>query len=161
MPAAVQSAGGNQTYDGRHRYTFDAWNRLAKVYRAYRNSGGALADGSLVATIQYDGLGRRIVQRIGDGDPASDVCGDWEATYHYYYPSRERESSMQRMIESRGRQHHVLQQHVWGQQYVDELVQVGINLQPLGQRPTARQAARGREGKRAKAIAEFGMRNAE
>jgi len=34
VPAAVQSAGGNQTYDGRHRYTFDAWNRLAKVYRA-------------------------------------------------------------------------------------------------------------------------------
>jgi len=38
MPASVCDAGGNQTYDGRHRCTPDAWNRLAKVYRAYRTA---------------------------------------------------------------------------------------------------------------------------
>jgi len=32
--ASTHDAAGNHTYDGRHRDTLDAWNRLAKVYRA-------------------------------------------------------------------------------------------------------------------------------
>jgi len=27
----------NMTFDGQHAYTYDAWNRLVKVHRAYRD----------------------------------------------------------------------------------------------------------------------------
>jgi hypothetical protein len=74
----LHDAAGNITYDGQYQYAYDAWNRLAKVKRAYRDSEGALQNGSVVATMSYDGLGRRIVKAITNS-------ADWNCTYHYYY----------------------------------------------------------------------------
>ena len=76
---------------------------------------------STVATIEYDGLGRRIVKQIGDGDAtnSTDAAGDWEATYEYYYGGR-------RMIEVRNGSNQARKQYVWGTQYIDELVQIFI-----------------------------------
>ena len=95
----------------------DAWNRLAEVKRAHRAyPTGTLTDGSTVATMSYDGLGRRIKKAVSN-------CGDWNGTCHYYYDG-------QRMIEVRDGSWDVLKQHVWGQTYVDEIVQIGINDDP-------------------------------
>ena len=46
--------------------TYDAWNRLAKVQRAYPDSDadGNCEVGSEVAIIAYDGLGRRISKAV-------------------------------------------------------------------------------------------------
>jgi len=107
-------AAGNLTYDGLYRYTYDSWNRLVKVERAY-GVGGA-STGSLVAALTYDALGRRIKKVVTNS-------GDWDATYHYYHDGR-------RAIETRSGGDRVLKQEVWGLAYVDELVQVGINQDP-------------------------------
>ena len=56
-------AAGNLTYDGSLYYFYDAWNRLVKVQRP--GTGGTPPTGSVIATINYDGLNRRIVKGIG------------------------------------------------------------------------------------------------
>ena len=52
-------AAGNLTYDGLHAYTYDAWNRLVTVRRAYPDGSAGHTEGSTIATLTYDGLGRR------------------------------------------------------------------------------------------------------
>ena len=79
-----QDAAGSMTYDGEYQYSYDAWNRLIKVERAYGNTPTA---GSEVATIEYGGLGRRIIKEVKNS-------GDWDKTYEYYYNG-------QSMIETR------------------------------------------------------------
>jgi len=74
-------AAGNLTYDGNYRFTYDAWNRLVKVERAFRDADGDLTPGSVVATIQYDPLGRRTVKEVTNS-------ADWNATYCCYYGQR-------------------------------------------------------------------------
>ena len=69
---------GNMTYDGQHKYKYDAWNRPVEVERAFKDSGGTLTAASVVATLTYDGLGRRIVKK-------TEHSGDWNAQYHFYY----------------------------------------------------------------------------
>ena len=65
--------------------------------------------------MKYDGLGRRIMKTVpGEGD----------FEFRYYYDGR-------RLIETRGESGEVYKQHVWGMLYVDELVQLGINDDPL------------------------------
>ena len=59
-------------------FTYDAWNRLVEVQRAYRQQGGTLCEGSVIATLAYDGLGRRITKDVGNS-------GDWDCKYEYYY----------------------------------------------------------------------------
>ena len=74
---------------------------------------------STIATLEYDGLGRRISKAVTNS-------ADWTATYHYYYDGY-------RMIETHDGSADVLKQHVWGPGapgYVDELVQIGINDDP-------------------------------
>ncbi len=85
-----------------------------EVKRAYDT--GTLTAGSTVATMQYDGVGRRIVKAITNS-------ADWNATYHYYHEG-------QRVVETRNGSGQVLKQCVWGQMYVDELVQIGVNQDP-------------------------------
>jgi len=75
-----------------------------------------LQAGSVVATLAYDGLGRRIAKAVTN-------CGDWDGTYHYYYDG-------QRMIETRNGSDQVLTQYVWGLTYVDELIQIAHNQDP-------------------------------
>lgn len=72
--------------------------------------------GSTIATMQYDGLGRRIVKAVSNS-------ADWDATYHYYWDGWQ-------MIEMRNGSDQVLKQHVWGRQYVDELLQIAVNQDP-------------------------------
>ena len=64
--------------------------------------------------MKYDGLGRRIVKTI-------DNSGDWDAEYHY-------DDDGQQMIETRDNSEDVLKQRVWGLTYVDELVQIAVNV---------------------------------
>ena len=109
-------------------YSYDAWNRPVIVKRAWRDPNAALTEGDTIATIEYDGLGRRIVKAI-------DNSADWDITYHTYYdpPSSGRdfgEASGQRMIETRNGSEQVLKQHVWGLSYIDELVQIAMNQDP-------------------------------
>jgi RHS repeat-associated protein len=100
---------------GTRQVTYDPWNRLVVVKRAYRNAGG-LQNGSQIAEIRYDGLGRRISKAITHS-------ADWNAAYHYYYDG-------QQMIETRNGSDQVLNQHVWGTRYIDELLQITINDDP-------------------------------
>jgi RHS repeat-associated protein len=112
---------GNLEYDGRHKFTYDAWNRLVKVEHAYRDdTAGSIgySTGSTIATMQYDGLGRRIVKDITNS-------AEMDETYHYYYAGY---SIIQTNNEDEDGQ--MLKQYVWGTQYIDELIQVGYNQDP-------------------------------
>jgi RHS repeat-associated protein len=108
-------AAGNLTYDGKQQYTYDAWNRLTKVGRAYYDGG--LQAGSNFFTVAYDGLGRRISKTVNDLGPNTIL------TCHYYYDG-------QSTIESRNGSSQVIKQQVWGLKYIDELVQQANNLNP-------------------------------
>ena len=101
---------------------------VAKVERAYAdpNDPNAVASGSVVGTIRYDGLGRRIVKQAGDGVSATRETGDFEMTYHLYHDG-------QRIVEERNGSNLVIRQYVWGRDYIDELCQVGINNDPTDQ----------------------------
>ena len=99
-----------------YQYAYDAWNRLVKVTKAYRDSGGTLQTGSVVQESEHDGFGRRIVKAVKNS-----VALD--ATYHYYYTGW-------RLAETRNGSGNVLKQQVWGLSYIDELVQTSLNHDP-------------------------------
>ena len=61
-------------------------------------------------SVEYDGLGRRIVETVGDGDANTDEIGDWECTYHFYYNG-------QQAIEQRNGSGDVIKQYVWGRTF--------------------------------------------
>ncbi len=113
---------GNMTYDGVFAYTYDAWNRLVQVTKAYRSPSGTgnLSYGSVVNEVRYDGLGRRIVKAVKNS-------ADLDCTYHYYY-----NPGGQSIIETRNGSNQTLKQHVWGSpgSYIDELVQTSLNDDP-------------------------------
>jgi len=73
--------------------------------------------GSVVTENTFDGLGRRIIHQVKN-------CADLDSTYHQYYDG-------QRMIETRNGSDQVLQQLLWGGQYIDELIQIGWNQDPI------------------------------
>ncbi len=106
---------GNLTYDGVFQYAYDAWNRLITVSKAYRDGSGVHA-GSLIDTMSYDGMGRRISKAV-------DNSGDWDCAYHCYYDG-------QSLVESRNGNDNTLKQHLWGLGYIDELVQIATNDDP-------------------------------
>ena len=124
----AHDAAGNMTFDGLHSFSYDAWNRLVEVHRAYANPNDPndpnnLLSDSVAGTIRYDGLGRRIVKQVGDGRSPTREAGDWEMTYHLYHDGR-------RTVEERNGSGQVIRQYVWGRTYVDELCQIGINADP-------------------------------
>jgi RHS repeat-associated protein len=88
---------------------------MMTVTKAYRDPGnsGTLTSGSVIATCSYDGKGRRIKKAITND-------ADWIGTYLYYYDGDS-------MIETRNGSGIVAKQQVWGTQYIDELVQLGVN----------------------------------
>jgi len=111
-------------WDGVHKYTYDAWNRLARIEKAYREpngtpSGGGLVAAYTVATMEYDGTHRRTVKAVQNS-------ADLDCTYHFYY------DASWRLLETRNGSEQVIQQHVWGQMYIDELVQVANNGDIIG-----------------------------
>jgi RHS repeat-associated protein len=107
---------GNLTYDGRHTFTYDAWNCLTEV-RIDDGDGALDAGDTLVAAFAYDGLGRRVSKTV-------DNSADWDCTYHYYY------DLAWRRIEMRDGSDQVLKQYVYGTRYVDNPVQIGVNTDP-------------------------------
>lgn len=115
----VYDKAGNLTFDGRYQYTYDAWNRLVSIERAWREGTGPVETGSEVSIMAYDGLGRRIkkvIQRSGF---------ELNSTYHYYYAG-------QSIIEERNGSDMVLKQHIWANLaggYIDELIQTTHNRQ--------------------------------
>lgn len=111
---------GNLTYDGVFSYTYDAWNRLVKVAKAYRDGNGDLQSGSIITVNHYDGNNRRIVHTVQNS-------ADLNCIYQDYF------SRMWQLLETRNGSSEVLRHHVWGEIYVDELVQVGLNSNPASQ----------------------------
>jgi hypothetical protein len=114
----AHDAAGNMTFDGLHSFAYDAWNRLVEVRRAYANPNDPndpnnLLSDSVVGTIRYDGLGRRVVKQVGDGRSLTREAGDWEMTYHLYHDGV-------RTVEERNGSGQVIRQYVWGRTYVDE-----------------------------------------
>src|SRR4051812_38613674 len=74
---------GNLLYDGTESFTYDAWNRLTKVARAYRG-GTNVQSGQTFATITYDGSGRRIMKAMEMTD--SPQMSDTMSTFAYIIP---------------------------------------------------------------------------
>jgi RHS repeat-associated protein len=103
-------AGGNMTSGPRPgsdttrlHFTYDGWNRLTEV-----RADDEGEPGDLVASYEYDGLGRRIVKTVGTGESA--VRAD------YYY-----DESWQ-VVEERttsNQQPATLTQYVWDARYID------------------------------------------
>ncbi len=131
--ALAHDAAGNLTCDGVFLYTYDPWNHLTQVHRAYHDGSGTDGDGdgntadpergSLVASFTYDGLGRRVSKAVTN-------MADLDATYYYYYDG-------DRCVEVRNGSHDPIKNYVWapmpvagddasvgGPGYVDELVQI-------------------------------------
>ena len=103
-------AAGNLTYDGVFHYVYDAWNRLVEIRKAVSSS----QDGATIAVYGYDALGRRITRAIQH-------AGDDTLTYHDYW------SSNWQLLETHDASENVLKQHVWGLEYIDELIQIAVN----------------------------------
>ncbi|MCC7290423.1 MAG: hypothetical protein IT449_00005, partial [Phycisphaerales bacterium] len=92
---------GNLIDDGQMRYTYDAWNHLAKVTLKQD------AD-IVIQTAEYDGLGRRFSKVVTQS-------GDLDGIYLYFYDDWE-------ILEIRDGSSNVLQQVYHGTQYIDEIV---------------------------------------
>jgi len=52
----AHDAAGNMTFDGQHEFTYDAWNRLVKVHRAYRDHEQAATAGVLFLLVRMEGI---------------------------------------------------------------------------------------------------------
>ncbi len=109
---------GNLVYDGRHKFTYDAWNRLVTIENAYPDSSQneGYNTGSTVGEMSYDGTGRRTIKAVSHS-------ADLNGTYHYYYKVR----SIVQIDNGSGQ---MLKQYVWGLKYIDELCQIGMNIDP-------------------------------
>ena len=108
---------GNLTYDGVFKYQYDAWNRMTRVTKAYRDDAGNVQTGSVLQENEYDGLGRRVVVRITNS-------GDLDCTQHLYYDGWS-------LVEVRNGSDITTSQYVWAGRvggYIDELVQFAHNL---------------------------------
>ncbi|MCC7291862.1 MAG: hypothetical protein IT449_07365 [Phycisphaerales bacterium] len=97
---------GNLVEDDRHRYTYDAWNRLVKAERVATDANGT--DATTLRTAEFDALGRRIEKVVSNS-------GDLDGTFRYGYNG-------QQLIETRDGSGNVLLQAYYGTQYIDELV---------------------------------------
>jgi len=111
-------AAGNLTFDGNYAYIYDAWGRQVEVKHAFitkdANGTKTYHEGSTISTSLYDGRGRRIRKQITNS-------GDQNYTYIYYYDGY-------RIIEERNGSDQTIKTYVWGQQYVDELLQINTYI---------------------------------
>ncbi|MBE7457798.1 MAG: hypothetical protein HS102_14420 [Planctomycetia bacterium] len=104
-PFAYDDA-GNLVEDDRHRYQYDAWNRLVLAQRIAPDGGST--DTTTLHTAEFDALGRRIEKIVSNS-------GDLDGTFRYWYHG-------QQMIEVRDGSSNVLTQAYYGTQYIDEIV---------------------------------------
>jgi len=119
----LYDAAGNMVFDGLYDYQYDAWNRLTKVTRAFLTKDGndnvIYNKGSTVCRYQYDGLGRLVKREVMN-------CGDLDYTYEYYYDNHGR------LIEERNGSGQTLKTYVWGNEYIDELIQINVYIDANG-----------------------------
>ncbi|MCO6436246.1 MAG: hypothetical protein J5J06_04070 [Phycisphaerae bacterium] len=112
-PFAYDDA-GNLAFDGRQHYKYDAWNRVVAVYDKGGlsvDAGGVLSGtlGDLIATYEYDALGRRIAKHVSRPiDPDEYFYYDGNRIVEHYKGS-DASLSLHR-------------QYVWGFDYIDELI---------------------------------------
>jgi RHS repeat-associated protein len=99
---------GNLIDDGVFVYVYDAWNRLVKV-RSSEDSD------ITIQTAEFDGRNRRIKKVVTNS-------GDYDETVIYLYDGF-------RIIETRDGSSNVVQQFVYGTQYIDELLMVRVKDQ--------------------------------
>ncbi|MEM1208383.1 MAG: hypothetical protein AAGI54_03865 [Planctomycetota bacterium] len=120
FPMTVKPAADDQLVEA----VYDAWNRIVAIY----NYDAATATrGALRHTTTYDGLGRRIILTVSNHAPD----GDADRTEHHYYDG-------QSIVEDRNGSGQVLRQRVWGSLaaagggsgYIDELIQLAVNIDP-------------------------------
>ena len=104
---------GNLTFDGVHKYYYDAWNRLVRVEHSVRLGRGEETWLPLLR-YDYDALGRRVARYDEEADTAD---------YFYYDGNRvveewhDDDTDNQFNVPARRRQ------YVWGLDYIDELVE--------------------------------------
>ncbi len=87
------------------------------------NDANSFTTGSMIGTLEYDGLNRRLVKAVGDGDANSCEVGDREETYQTYWDDWS-------MVEVRNGSDKVLKFRragIWGLTYIDELDQIAVN----------------------------------
>jgi hypothetical protein len=116
-------ANGNVLDDGANTYTYDAWNRMA----TYSTDDGS--DEGRTYTESYDALGRRITEDWlpagGGGHGDSGGVGSHPTYTALYYSSADQVVEEQAFT-STGT--HKTTTNVWGQQYVNDLVEKDIKL---------------------------------
>ena len=125
-------AAGNLTFDGVFRYTYDAFNRLVKAEKAYRNGsggsggsgGGELRVGSVVCTYAYDGQHRRIGRTVENGGTLSTDIGILVAPIDCYYAGDRLVAEYYDTALSFSEM--LFKQYVWGPTYIDELVELKV-----------------------------------
>jgi len=125
LPEPEHDAAGNLTvmpvpgdWNAVYVAQYDAWNRLVKLNHATKTAGGSLTVGTILAEMQYDGLGRRTVHRY-----TNTPGGVLDYAYHDYYNG-------QQIAETRNGSDLVTRQQVWGFDYIDELVEIAHNADP-------------------------------
>ena len=90
--------------EGSHNAPTNLRCRHAWSARGAASLTSTLNETSSIATMNYDGLGRRIGKAVTGSR-------DWDATYHHYYDGH-------RMIETRNGSADVLKRHVWARPIV-------------------------------------------
>jgi len=112
LPGRPGGAGWTQNVTA----VYDAWNRLVEVI-----DDSDPQNPLPLSAMEYDGLGRRTLKTVTNSAPSGG--GDFDFTYHYYYHG-------QQLVEIHNGTGLVIKQHVWGLDYIDELVEVAINQDP-------------------------------
>jgi RHS repeat-associated protein len=89
------------------------------VAHASRDSGGTLHTGQVSSSTSYDALGRRIVKTVTG-------TGQWDGTLNYYLDGNS-------VVEEQNGSAMTVKQFIWGNQYIDDLIQVSLNSSPSTQ----------------------------
>ena len=106
-------AAGSLTFDGNLKYTYDAFNRLMKTEKAYRDAGGTVQVGSTLTAYAYDGNNRRIARDVQNS-------GALDGLLVYTYAGN------RIVTESWSSGGDRIKYYVWGLAYIDELIQTSV-----------------------------------
>ncbi|MCG3129245.1 MAG: hypothetical protein CHACPFDD_04166 [Phycisphaerae bacterium] len=111
---------GSLTDDGVFKFVYDAWNRLVLVKSRYTAS----TTQTTFATYAYDGANRRNSKVVANSGVEVYPNDGGETTVHFYYDDD------WRIVEMRNGSNQATWQHLWGTQYIDELIWLERNGDP-------------------------------
>ncbi|MCG3126249.1 MAG: hypothetical protein CHACPFDD_01079 [Phycisphaerae bacterium] len=111
---------GNLTDDGVFKFVYDAWNRLVGVKSRY--TGGTTQ--TTFATYAYDGANRRTSKVVTNNGVEVYPNDGGNTTVNFYYDDQ------WRIVETRNGSSQTTWQHLWGTQYIDELIWLERNGDP-------------------------------